>query len=426
MRLTDTEKKMLQGKMGRLKQKAIENIIQYAKALGAEELCEVTKATLGLGAQPYLNHIESDNYNEIFSRVYMCTEEILDIENDTFSNTCFCQTCTENVDASEYEALGLTEEFFNRNKDFLNITKEAGVSIVSTCVPYLVGWLPLKGEHFVTTESSNAMFCNSIFGACGNPDGVEAAIWSALCGRTPKWGLHIAEERHATHEFYIECSSETTKDWDVIGYTIGRMLPANGIPVITGDFKNLSTIQVKQLFASIATTSGAVMCHIVGQTPEAHSLDMAVGCKPISDSIAVTNRDYDESMQLLCAEGESQVDFVSLGCPHYSLEEIKNVSDYIKGRKIKNGTRFYVWTAYPIKEMARINGYLDEIEAAGGCIFTSSCPLMVGNSAVEGTNGIALDGAKQAHYIRSMTDSKIYYGDMKQCIDAAINGFWSN
>jgi predicted aconitase len=185
-------------------------------------------------------------------------------------------------------------------------------------------------------------------------------------------------------------------------------------------------IQVKQLFASIATTSGAVMCHIVGQTPEAHSLDMAVGCKPISDSIAVTNRDYDESMQLLCDEGESQVDFVSLGCPHYSLEEIKNVSDYIKGRKIKDGTRFYVWTAYPIKELARINGYLDVIEAAGGRIFTSSCPLMVGNSAVEGTNGIALDGAKQAHYIRSMTDSKIYYGDMKQCIDAAINGFWSN
>jgi predicted aconitase len=426
MRLTDTEKKMLQGKMGRLKQKAIESIIQYAEALGAEELCEVTKATLGLGAQPYLNHIESDNYNKIFSRVYMCTEEILDIENDTFSDTCFCQTCTENVDASEYETLGLTKEYFNRNKDFLNITKEAGVSIVSTCAPYLVGWLPLKGEHFVTTESSNAMFCNSIFGACGNPDGVEAAVWSALCGRTPKWGLHIPEERHATHEFYITCLSETTKDWDVIGYTIGRMLPANGIPVITGNLRNLSAIQVKQLFASIATTSGAVMCHIVGQTPEAHSLGMAAGYKPISDSFTVTNSDYDESMELLCDEGQSQVEFVSLGCPHYTLEEIKNVSDYLKGRKIKDGTRFYVWTAYPIKEMARINGYLDVIEAAGGRIFTSSCPLMVGNSAVEGTNGIALDGAKQAHYIRSMTDSKVYYGDMKQCIDAAINGFWSN
>ena len=261
MKLTVLEKKMLQGEMGRLKQKALANIVQYAEALGAEELCKVTKATLGLGAQPYLNHIKSEDYNKIFSRVYMCTDEVLDIKNDTFSDSCFCLTCTENCDAVEYEALGLTKEFFDKNKAFLQITKEAGVNIVSTCTPYLVGWLPLKGEHFVTTESSNAMFCNSIFGACGNPDGVEAAIWSAICGRTPKWGHHIAEYRYATHEFRIACSSATTKDWDVIGYTIGRLLPSNGIPVITGEFENLSTIQVKQLFASIATTSGAVCLH---------------------------------------------------------------------------------------------------------------------------------------------------------------------
>jgi predicted aconitase len=426
MKLTGTEERMLQGEMGRLKQKAITNIIQYAEALGAEELCKVTKATLGLGAQPYLNHIESDDYNKIFSRVYMCTNEILEIENDIFSDSCFCQTCTENCDAVEYEMLGLTKEFFDKNKTFLQITKEAGVNVVSTCAPYLVGWLPLKGEHFVTTESSNAMFCNSIFAACGNPDGVEAAIWSALCGRTPKWGLHIADQRYATHEFKISCSHATTKDWDVIGYTIGRLLPGNGIPVITGDFKNLSTIDVKQLFASIATTSGAVMCHIVGQTPEAPTLDIATGHKPILDSFIVTKSDYDDSMQILCDKEKGNVDFVSLGCPHYTLEEVQNVSSYLRGKKIKDGTRVYIWTAYPIKEMARVNGYLDVIEAAGAQIFTSSCPIMVGEQAVEGATGIALDGAKQAHYIRSMTDANIYYGDMKQCIDAAIKGKWSN
>jgi predicted aconitase len=426
MKLTDTEKEMLQGKMGRLKQKALANIVQYAEALGAEELCKVTKATLGLGAQPYLNHIESDDYSKIFSRVYMCTDEVLDIKNETFSDSCFCLTCTENCDAVEYKALGLTKEFFDKNKAFLQITKEAGVNISSTCAPYLVGWLPLKGEHFVTTESSNAMFCNSIFGACGNPDGVEAAIWSALCGRTPKWGHHIAENRYATHEFRIACTSTTTKDWDVIGYTIGRMLPANGIPVITGDFENLSVIQVKQLFASIATTSGAVMCHIVGQTPEAQTLELATGHKQVINSFTITKSDYDDSMQLLCDEGNGTVDFVSFGCPHYTLEEIQDVATYLKGKTTKDGIRFYVWTAYPIKEMARINGYLEVIEAAGGRIFTNSCPIMVGKSAVEGAAGIALDGAKQAHYIRSMTDANIYYGNMKQCIDAALKGTWGD
>jgi predicted aconitase len=203
-------------------------------------------------------------------------------------------------------------------------------------------------------------------------------------------------------------------------------LPANGIPVINGNFKNLSTIDVKQLFASIATTSGAVMCHIVGQTPEAPTLEIATGNKPLLNSFVVTESDYDDSMQLLCDKEKGNVDFVSLGCPHYTLEEIQKVSSYIRGKKIKDGTRLYVWTAYPIKEMAKVNGHLAVIEAAGARIFTSSCPLMVGEQAVEGATGIALDGAKQAHYIRSMTDANIYYGDMKQCIDAAIRGKWSH
>ncbi len=424
VKLTDIEEKMLRGDMGRLKQKALENIVQYAEALGAEELCKVTKATLGLGAQPYLDHIQSDDYNKIFSRVYMCTDEVLDIKNEKFSGSCFCLTCTENCDAYEYEDLGVTQEFFEKNKSFLEITKEAGVSIASTCTPYLIGWLPLKGEHFVTTESSNAMFCNSILGACGNPDGVEAAIWSAVCGRTPKWGNHVPQSRYGTHEFKIECTPKTSKDWDVIGYTIGRLLPSNGIPVITGEFENPITVQIKQFFASIATTSGAVMCHIVGMTPEAHTLQMAAGNKPVQDTFVITQKEYDASMKLLCDEDKGNVDFISLGCPHYTLEEIQEVANYIKGKRIKDGIKFYVWTAYPMKEMARVNGYLDMINEAGGEILTNSCPIMVGKTITNNAAGVVLDGAKQAHYIRSMTNAKVYYGDMKQCVDAAVSGQW--
>ncbi|MBK5260975.1 MAG: aconitase X catalytic domain-containing protein [Peptostreptococcaceae bacterium] len=424
IRLTEFEKKILNGEMGRLKQKSLEKIVQYAEVLGAEELCKVTKATLGLGAQPYLDHIESDDYNEIFSRVYMCTNEIFDVKDEKFSESCFCLTCTENCDANEYEKLGRTKEYFDKNKSFLEITKEAGVSISSTCTPYLIGWLPLKGEHFVTTESSNAMFCNSILGACGNPDGVEAAVWSAICGRTPKWGNHLPEGRYGTHEFRIECSPKTAKDWDVVGYTIGRLLPSNGIPIITGDFENPTIIEIKQLFASIATTSGAVMCHIVGMTPEAHTLEMATGYKPVEGTFVITKNACEESMKQLCDDTQGEVDLISLGCPHYSLEEIQILSDYIKGKKIKENVKLYVWTAYPIKEMAKVNKYLDVIEEAGGLMFTNSCPIMVGATAINKSVGIALDGAKQAHYIRSMTEANVYYGDMKQCVDAAILGKW--
>ena len=49
VKLTEYEKQMLEGKMGKFKQTALENIVKYAEALGAEELCEVTKELYILG-----------------------------------------------------------------------------------------------------------------------------------------------------------------------------------------------------------------------------------------------------------------------------------------------------------------------------------------------------------------------------------------
>jgi predicted aconitase len=426
IKLTQEEREILAGGRGRLQQKALENIVSYARALGAEELCRVTKATLGLGAQPYLDTIGSDDYNRIFSRVYMCTDEVLDMNNNRFSDQCFCMTCTENCDSEDYEEVGQTRDFFEKNSRFLDIARKAGVSMASTCAPYLVGWLPLKGEHFVTTESSNAMFCNSLLGACGNPDGIEAAAWSAICGRTPKWGLHCAESRHATHEFRIECRAATATDWDVIGYTIGRLLPAGGLPIITGRFAYPTLVEVKQLFASIATTSGAVMCHILGMTPEAPTMEIATGGKGVLDIIAVTERDYRESLEMLCDGGSGAIDMVSLGCPHYTLEEIQDVARSLHGRKVKDGVKLHIWTAYPIRKMAEASGHLAVIEQAGGRLLSSSCPIMVGDTIVDGLGGIVLDGAKQAHYIRSMTDARVYYGDKYSCLDAAVSGKWGD
>jgi len=42
MNLSDKDKKMLDGDFGTAKQKAIELIVRYGQAMGAEELCTVT------------------------------------------------------------------------------------------------------------------------------------------------------------------------------------------------------------------------------------------------------------------------------------------------------------------------------------------------------------------------------------------------
>ena len=268
--------------------------------------------------------------------------------------------------------------------------------------------------------------CNSVFGACGNSDGIEAAAWSAICGRTPKWGNHVMENRKGTVVYNIECSSETEKDWDIIGYIIGKKLPPHEIPVINGNFKKPNIQKLKQCFAAMATTSGAEMCHIVDFTPEAPTLEIALGGKEPKAVINITQEDYDTAMKLLCDEGSTKINIVALGCPHYTLEEIRDVANYIKGKKIADGVDFFVWTDYAIKEMARVNGYDKIIQDAGGHIMTSGCPLVMGKKNFEHAVGFVTDGAKQAHYIRSDISEgvPVYYDDKYRCIDAAVKGEW--
>jgi len=334
LKLTRIEQEMLNGRYGRFKQKALDNVVSYARALGAGQLCKVTKATLFFGAHPYLDVMDTGDYEEIFSEMHLCAgDEVIPI--DTFDSECFCQTCSSPSDQYRWKELHMTEQQFLRNRRFLEITRDAGVSITGSCTPYLIGWIPLRGEHFVSTESSNILMCNSVFGACGNADGIEAATWSAICGRTPEWGMHTPQGRIGNVVFQIECLSSTIRDWDIIGFTVGRLLPPHGIPVLTGATIRPDLIRLKQCFAAMATSSGAEMCHIVGLTPEAPTLEAALGNRNPDQMIRIDQRAYDESLAMLCDAGSKAVNLVTLGCPHYSLEEIRNAALYMRGKKVR-------------------------------------------------------------------------------------------
>jgi predicted aconitase len=46
VKLSDDENRIVDGEAGKLKQVAMQNIVRYAEILGAQSLCEVTKATV--------------------------------------------------------------------------------------------------------------------------------------------------------------------------------------------------------------------------------------------------------------------------------------------------------------------------------------------------------------------------------------------
>jgi predicted aconitase len=422
IQLTEYEQAMLDGKFGRFKQIAMENIVKYAHALGATELVKVTKVHINMGVPP-LGYGKSDDFDEAFRRAYLCTEEKIAFEG--FSEECFVQTDGGAVDQYDPVPMGLSKELFELNRKRELLSAERGVSIVGSCTPYLAGWLPMRGEHFCTTESSNVLFSNAVFGAMGNADGTAACAWSAITARTPKWGNHVQENRRATVEFRVECQMDTPQDWDIMGYTLGRLLKLNTIPVLTGNIHDVDVIRLKRMFSSIATTSGLEMLHIAGVTPEAPDRETALGRKKDVPVVEITQKDYDESFQMLCDAGGAPVQLVSLGCPHYTLQEIRDTANYLKGKHVKDGVKLIVWTSSALREVSRLSGYMDAIETAGAALGSNGCPLVQGDACYKDVTGMAVDAAKQAHYNRSyLKGGTMFYGTMEQCVDAAVSGSW--
>ena len=422
MQLSDYENRCLDGKNGRLKQVAMENTVRYAKILGAKELCEVTKATVFCGAHNYLEVCQSDDIHEVFSRLNLARDEIIPF-NETY-NRCFVQSCVAPCDQNLYKPFGQSEEFFAKNAQYLEQAKKAGVNIAGSCSPYLTGWIPVQGEHFVTTESGVTVIANSIWGAMGNSDGIEAAFWSAICGRTPKWGNHIIENRAGTHLIEVESPIESILEWNLLGKAVGMQLPDGSKPVLIGDFSDVDFNKLRSFCTMLAVSSNCELCHIPGFTPEARTVEDAFQGRKHQNELVVNGQLMSSVYESLCDTGEHEIDFVSLGCPHYDIEQIRRTAMAIKGKKVNANVHFMVWTAYPIKCMADENGYTKIIEDAGGHIYTSSCPSSMGDVFLNNYTGFVFDSLKMADTIKTDTSGSVFFGDTIHCVNAAIKGKW--
>ncbi len=422
VQLSEEEKRILEGVQGRLRQVAMANIVRYAEILGAEELCEVTKATVFCGAHNYLEVCTAKDFHEIFSRMNLAIDER--VQFDATHPVCHVQSCVAPCDQYSYAPLQQSREFFQKNSHYLEEAKKAGVTIAGTCAPYLTGWLPVMGEHFVTTESGVTVIGNALWGAMGNADGIEAAFWSAICGRTPRWGNHVLENRRGTHRVQVNAALNSILDWDLLGMAVGSKMVPGAVPVVHGKLPAPTFNKLRQFCTSLAITSNCEMCHIIGITPEARTIENAFHGQPAAGDECISNAELAAAYDAVCDESEAEVSLVSLGCPHYDIDQIKQVAAALDGIKISANVHFMVWTVYPIKCMADENGYTEVIERAGGHIYTSTCPTTIGATLLDSHSAMVFDSLKQAASVKSCVAGKIFAGDTTRCIQAAVSGRW--
>ena len=241
-------------------------------------------------------------------------------------------------------------------------------------------------------------------------------------GKIPYWGYHIPENRFGTHLIEVEYPLENMLDWGLMGYYIGEMVQEN-TPVFTGIEGIPNANKLKHFGAAASSSGGVEMYHIVGITPEAPTLQAAFGRKRPVETICFGAKERQTAYEYFNTGRDPNVDFIMLGCPHASLEQIRFVAGLLDGKRLSSSTDLWMFTAKALKTTADRMGYTKIFESAGAYLMTDSCAAL-SRVFPKGTKVAATDSCKQAHYLPAILGFETWLGTTEQCVQAAISGRW--
>ncbi len=425
LKLRDDEKAMLDGRHGKARQKAMDLLVRYADALGAEGFVD-TKNVAGVpgSANAFLQNFYKDQdaggHDAIFSFFDLDSDELVEAPQAVV-HTCHLQG---GADPLHWQTLGVKPAVFHGHESREAFAVSKGVEILKTCTPYLAGNVPVKGEHCAWMESSAVIYVNSVIGARTNTEGRESTSAAMLTGKIPDWGLHKAEHRLGTHRIRVELPVSSVMDWGMLGYFVGDVVQEH-IPVLVGNYTASELVRLKHFGAAASSSGGVEMYHIVGVTPEADTQDIAFGTNAPRETFtygrAEQRRVYDE----LNATGrDPNVDYVMLGCPHAALEQIVEAATLLRGRRVSANCRLWIFTSRAVRGEADAAGYTQAITDAGGVLMTDTCSAFA-QAIPPGTKVVALDSAKQAHYLPAILGVQAWFGSTRDCIEAAITTRWN-
>ena len=422
MKLTDDEQAMLDGKEGPAKQKAMELLVKYGEALGAERLVDTNNVCCSVGASnPFIREFAAKvgSLDAVFSEFNLDSREAIEIPK-VKAFTCHL---IQGIDPACWQRQGVEPAVYELNMRSELFCARIGIHLMNTCAPYMVGNVPVKGEHCAWMESSAVVYCNSVLGGRTNTEGRESTGAAMLTGKIPYWGYHLDENRLGTHLVNVELDVESVMDWGLLGYYVGEIVQER-VPVLYGVQRVPNLARLKHCGAAAASSGGVEMYHIVGITPEAHSLEEAFGNnKPVATLTFGKAEKKEAYDNLNSSAKDTDVDFVVLGCPHYSIEELWEACRLLEGKRVHSNTHLWIFTPRALKDIADRNGYTEIITNAGATLMTDTCPAL-GRVYPKGTKVAATDSAKQSHYLPAILGFQTWFGSQEDCIQAAISGQW--
>jgi predicted aconitase len=420
MRLSADEHAMLDGAQGPATQKAMDLLVRYGEALGAERLIETNNVAGAFNAStPSVRAIAQRGFDAVYSELNLDSREVVEVPR-MVAHTCQLIT---GIDNENWRTQGIPEELAQSQKEAEAFFGRRGINMFATCTPYQVGNVPVKGEHCAWMESSAVVYCNAVLGARTNTEGKESTGAAALTGRIPYFGYHAPENRHGNFLVDVDFDVDDMMDWGLLGYYLGEIVQEE-VPVLRGITHQPSLIKLKHFGAAAASSGGVEMYHIPGVTPEARDEAEAFGGRKIEGSLRFGAAERRIAYDNLNCASSRDIDFVMLGCPHNSIDQMWLVASMLEGKKISANTQLWVHTPRAIRQVADRNGYTKMIADAGGVVMSDTCPA-ISRHLPKGARTVATDSAKQAHYLPAITGVEAWFGSVKDCVEAALTGRWN-
>lgn len=406
MQLSKYEQDMADGKCGRGPQKAINVLIQYGQAVGADRLVEISSA-----------HVMPKEPPELLE------EYTMDMEKLPVKTTL--HPLMSAFSPEKWEAMGIDKSYadteladYEKRK---GIHERLGFIKLYSCLPMNLGNLPANGSYNSWIGSCAQILCNSILGARTNKDGTVVNMCSALTGRAPYYGLLKDENRYA--QVIVRrapgVQMETDDDYGAMGYFVGEQVTNKSVVFDDLDSK-ISFDNLKYLIAPAAASGSVHICHVVGVTPEAPTLEAALGGKEPERVIVVTKRDIENTKRKYFFDRQEEADLVLIGCPHVTVEEAGEIAKMLKGKRLKECKRLWLGMGNPVYTLCKDMGYVDIIEAAGG-IISNVCMATIPDSPIPShIKTVLTNSYKAAHYVDSLQKGrvKVMVASLTDCLEA--------
>ena len=412
MLLSDEERRMLDGEYGAGTQRAMSFLKRLGEALDAEKMCRVTSA-----------HIHPFFPTEFFKKM---AEDVTEPRATVSLMPDFDPVYwgeKHNLVAEEGNLVGgvaLTDEKDHAKN--MAICKQLDFLPTFTCTPYTVGIVPRCSDVCVWSGSSGQTAANSIFGARAPRHSSATAIASAIAGVIPYVGLTKAENRYAEvliNTEALDVGNFTISDYGALGYFVGGVAGTRNA-VFDSLPTTMSLEQCKYLTSPLTVSGACTMCHIVGVTPEAPSLETALGGKKPREVVKVAKKDLQFIRDMFTNASAAEVELAVLGCPHATIAELRELASCIDGRRVREGAQLLLGVTDMTYTLAKEAGYISPIEESGA-IVTNGCvagmnPLVF----ISGAKTVATNSLRAARFVQSQSAGKCrtYYGDAKDCVDS--------